>query len=406
MVYRRRTTAVLIAVSTTAGVAGAQSTMPPEFTAECGDCTYKLTFDTPGATDVHYELALPDPSKPAGLRRVYKGASSSAYITVRGAKTASLRACYYPSNCSGWTEITLIPPPDEEGRQAPEFNSVPAIKFLHPAGAENPGMNDLPSENNARPVVVDLSATGQRACTGGVGTRQWNLGTSMIVSLSPDTELKVINSELVEHRDGRWTWSGEIEGDDSGSVALTADDCEETVYVSIRSNKGRFAIRPTAPPHHAVYKVALPADQRQHCTAVVGTAKTLLKIVPAADGSATADQVEIETTRLDRLLNSLQYLIGEDRNHELADFIDTVGSVELVPGAPAQFDLRDGTMNVSASGDMYWTGCLAGEPNGRLRLTVTGTERAIHLVQIRDGDEVSLRKTEAGYRIETNNRSK
>ena len=77
IVHRFSTVALLIGVSMAAGYAAAQSTVPPEFTAECDECAYKLTFESPGATGVHYELALPDPEHPEGLRRVYKGASLS-----------------------------------------------------------------------------------------------------------------------------------------------------------------------------------------------------------------------------------------------------------------------------------------------------------------------------------------
>lgn len=66
----------------TIGKAGETAAIPPEFTRECGECTYKLTFGSPDSAGVYYELALPDPTDPDGRRRVYKGASPRAFITV------------------------------------------------------------------------------------------------------------------------------------------------------------------------------------------------------------------------------------------------------------------------------------------------------------------------------------
>lgn len=397
MVFRHLPTLLVIAASP----AAAQSTMPPEFTAECGECTYKLTFDSPDATGVQYELALPDPSQLDGRRRVYKGASTSAFVTIRGAQNASLRACYHPSNCSGWTEMTLIPPPDAEGKQSPLFSNRPAISLLHPVDASQPVPRDLAVVTKGRPVLMDLSATGQRACTGGTGTRQWNLGTRMLLSLSSELEFKVVNRELIEHRDGRWTWIGDIEGTHSGTVTLTADDCEETAYVSIRSDVGGFAIRPVDAPLHVTYEVDESTDTRERCASANGTATPILDVAMPTDGSSGAGRVEIDAARLHDLVGALPYLAGDDRNHDLADFFNPLLSVELVSGEPAVFDLRDGTISLSASGDMYWSGCLAGEPDSRMMLSVTASDREIHVAQVRDGRHVSLRKTGSGYRIDT-----
>lgn len=250
-------------------------------------------------------------------------------------------------------------------------------------------------------MLLDLSATGQRACTGGVGSRRWNLGTRMVVSLSPDLSLKVVNRELIEHRDGRWTWNGEIEGEHAGTVTLTADDCRETAFVSIRSEAGDFAIQPVDAPIHAVFRVARPPKTRNACSPLDTPPRPLLDISDVPGVSTSVRHVELVSTRLVDLRATVPYLIGEDRDHDLADFLDTAGSVELVPGATASFDLRDGQWNVAPSGDVHWSGCVAGEPDSHLTLRIEGDDPHISVTLRRGNESVSLQHTDAGYRIET-----
>lgn len=394
-------TLLTIALFIVGAVAHAQQTLPHEFTPECGECTYKLTFGSPDSNGVYYELGLPDPTHPDGRRRVYKGSSVSAYITVRGVQAAALRACYSPYSCSDWTELTLIPPPDAEAKTSPDFRTVPPVNLLHTEGADSTLTNGLRKVGEARSVFVDLSATGQRACTGSVGNRRWNLGTRMIVSLLPDLDLKVVNRELIEHNDGRWTWIGKIEGENEGTVTLTADDCRETAFVSIRSDAGDFAIRPIEAPAHSVYPVTSPADTRDACSPLDTSPTALLEISDLPGGSTLVRRVELVTTRLDELQASLPYLIGEDRNHDLADFLNPAGSVELVPGAAATFDLRDGQWNVASSGDVHWSGCVAGEPDSRLTISIAGHDRRVNVTLRRDSELVSLQSTDAGYEIKS-----
>ena len=80
-----------------------------EFTPVCNECVYGINWDHPDPNVKFHELFLPDPKHPDGLRRIFKGPSKNARVTVSGSHTAKLRACFFASNCSSFIDLHMIP---------------------------------------------------------------------------------------------------------------------------------------------------------------------------------------------------------------------------------------------------------------------------------------------------------
>jgi len=385
----------LLSIFLTLQAVRAQAIDSLEFTPECDECVYKVSWSSPGGAG-HYELFLVDPVHPDGRRRIFKGPSENAYITVSGTQTVEVRGCNRGS-CSDFFELPLIPGTESNDDWMKDFRFTRPITLFHEIDKDfaEPAVG-WPADN-FRALAVDTSATGQRVCDKAPSEAVWNIGTRMKVSVASDIDFTVRNREVVEHKDGGWSWLGDIEGSHEGSLTLTTDRCGESVFMAIDSNVGQFVVQPTASAGHVGYEVMV-GDRLPDCHAAPNTdAPPLFGIVeePGVDipspgrkqvlrsRSVTVDIVEF----LERF-SSLTYLVGDDRHYDIARFLATATNIELLAGESVPLDLRQGVILSSQPGRWVWHGCVSGEPDSKARLIVDGSRKTVD-VKIERGNSVT-----------------
>jgi len=363
----------------------AQTLEPREFTPQCNECVYKLSWNSNGGAR-YYELFLVDPLHPDGRRRIYKGPTGSAFVTVSDSQTALVRACNGPGACSELVESPLIR----------EYGKGPnkGIWFTEPISLIHNSDDKIVKPATGWParefeaLIVDITATGQRLCRKGSDEPIWSIGTRMKVRVAAEIEFIATNRSIVEHHDGKWTWIGEIDGEYHGTLTLTTDRCGESVYISIDSDAGQFVVQPVAETLHVGYEVVV-GDQLQGCEGppILG-ATALFDIVDIPGGVVQrASRKKIVRSRsvsidMDEMLDRyspLAYLTGDDRNYDLARFLETATSIELFLGTPVSLELSNGEF-WSYGWDIWgWNGCVTGDPSSEVRLTVNSLQKDINL---------------------------
>lgn len=361
-----------------------------EFTLVCHECVYGVSWEHPDTNIRFHELFLPDPTHPDGIRRIFKGASKSAYVTVSGSQTAKLRSCFSVHNCSTFVELQMIPEnklPDQGLMNKIRITSP--IELLHESSsvAANPAISRRVYE--LRSVLLDFTATGQRGCEKGVGRRKWNIGTRMTITISPDNVFEVRNRSIVEHDDGFWTWTGDITGDHVGTVTITANDCKELAFVSIVSDRGIFAIQPMTAPEHIAYRVD-PSQAIDDCSYPIHEqGSPLIKFEDELDVDLTGSveqhvtrsrQVRFDFDEFDAHVAPLLILLGADRDHDAANFVDTTARLELFPSVETKFDFRHGELVSGNASNWQWRGCKGGDPESQIQLLVDKINRNVFLV--------------------------
>ena len=377
----------------------AQAIGAREFTPKCNECVYKVFWNSEGGAD-YYELFLVDPLYPDGRRRIYKGPSGGAYVTVRGTQTAVVRACNYPNSCSGITEVPLIPDVRPNPDQKKGIRFTDPIPLLHKSDKEVAGPATGWPARNFQALMVDITATGQRGCYEKSNEPIWSIGTRMKVSVAANIEFTATNRSIAEHRDGSWTWIGDIDGEHHGTLALTTDRCGESVYMSIDSDAGQFVVQPVAEALHVGYEV-VAGDRVQGCHAPPSaSAIALFDIVDTTDSvvlrsgrrkAVQSRSVSIHIGEMLERFSPLAYLVGDDRNYDVARFLPTSTSIELFPGVPVPLDLHQGEFWSNSPGRWGWRGCVAGDPSSEVRLSVDQLRNDVNLSIERGNRLVSLK---------------
>jgi hypothetical protein len=376
----------------------AQAIGAREFTPKCDECVYTVSWNSDGGVD-YYELFLVDPLHPDGRRRIYKGPSGGAYVTVRGIQTAMVRACYHPNSCSGLAEAPLIPDVQPDPGKEKDIRITEPIPLLHKSDKEvaRPATTWPARDFNA--LMIDISATGQRVCYEESNQPIWSVGTRMKVRVAADVEFIATNLNIVEHQDGSWTWFGDIDGEHQGTLALTADRCGESVYMSIDSDAGQFVVQPVTEGLHVGYEV-IAGERIQDCLALPSaSATTLIDIVGTPGGVVPRSgqktivrsrAVSIDTSEMFDRFSPLTYLVGDDRNYDVARFLATATSIELFPGVPVPLDLHHGEFWSDSPDRWEWRGCVAGDPASKVRLSVDLLRKDVNLNIERDNRLVLL----------------
>ena len=358
-------TALLARVATVPAEADQPSEQ--ENTAICGECTHRIEWG--GAERVtFYEVFLADPEAEDGRRLAYKGPRSSIYITVHGDQTVLVRACN-SAGCSGLFPIPLTA--ERDFAAPPVYRSWEPLYFLHESDARASPIGVGWPTFEHRSIDVDISASRQQVCGPDPNEPWWFVGTRLIVRLSADEEFVVTNRHVVEHDDGSWTWTGDITGDHDGTMQFTTDACGEAVYASIDSNVGQYVIRPAGDGRHVGYRVE-PGIPTEGCSVLSSEARVaLLQFEEDVAETVNASGVRTRTVNIDHelvasLFSPLEYILGEDRQYNLASFVPTSVYVELFEGEPLALDLHAGNLRRDAL-SWTWRGCVMGQPDRTVR---------------------------------------
>ena len=369
--------------------ANSQGFPTEEFTPVCNECVYGINWDHPDPNVRFHELFLPDPKHPDRLRRIFKGPSKNARVTVSGSQTAKLRACFFEGNCSTFIDLHMIPEkklPDQGLMN--HIRILSPIELLHESSITVVAPNISGRVYEPESVLLDFTATGQRGCERGVGQRTWNIGTRLKISISSENAFEVRNTSVVEHGDGWWTWTGAMTGNHIGTMTMTADDCAEKAYVSIESDYGVYSIQPMAEPAHIIYRVD-PSEDDSDCTqSRYDLGLPLIKFEDGVDGDGSepigefvnrSRVVRFDFEEFDQRVAPFLILLGPDRSHDAANFVNTTATLELFPGDVTKFDFRHGEFTSRDSTAWQWRGCLAGEPDSQLHLVVDRSNQKLNL---------------------------
>ncbi len=383
--------------------AQAQDILKPEFTPKCNECIYKLNWHSTDSDGAYYELFIVDPVHPEGRRRIYKGASGEAFVTVSGPQTAEVRACYYEISCSAFTEIPLVPQTKPANKQQlDKLRITSPIELIHRSSSDAVIPSIGRRVYGVQSVLLDISATGQRGCNNGAGRRVWNIGTRMTITLAPDLVFNVSNRSIVEHDDGLWTWTGDIVDDHDGTVTLTANDCKESAYVSIESDSGNFAIQPTTAPEHVAYGVDATPGSYDCSQPIHEETSPLIEFVDAPGGhdpglvqnfGVRFRYVNLDFDEFSKRFAPLAYIVGKDRDHEISNFLVTLSMFEFFPSFETKFDFRHGDFVSDSAASWRWSGCIAGDEKSRLHLSVDNRNRSVNLRAVRGNRVTTLRPT-------------
>ena len=370
-----------------------------EFTPKCNECVYKVSWNSDSGA-VYFELFLVDPLHPDGRRRIYKGPSGGAYVTVRGTQTALVRACNHPNSCSELIEIPLIPDVRSNPDRKKGIRFTEPFPLLHKSDKEIAGPATGWPARDFKALMIDITAAGQRVCYEESSEPIWSIGTRMKVSVAANVELTATNRSIVEHRDGSWTWFGDIDGEHHGKLALTTDRCGGSVFISIDSDAGQFVVQPVGEFLHVGYEV-FPGDLLQGCQAPPSSGATALFDIADTPGGAKlrsgrktvvrSRSVSIDIGEMLDRFSPLAYLVGDDRNYDVARFLETAMSVELFPGVPVPLDLHHGEFWSNSPDRWRWRGCVAGDPASEVRLSVDLLRKDVNL-SIERGNRLVLLK--------------
>lgn len=384
----------LLSILNTQQPAKAQAVDSLEFTPVCDECVYRISWNSAGAD--YYEVFVVDLLHPDGRRRIYKGPSGNAYVTVSGTQTAEIRACNR-GGCSAATELPLIRDTRSNDDWKKNFRFTSPITLLHRIDDEIAGLTVGWPTDNVGAVSVDTTATGQRVCQKEPSEAVWNIGTRMKVSVAPDIDFTVKNREIIEHEAGSWSWFGDIEGSHEGTLTLTTDRCGDSVFMSIDSDAGKFVVQPEGTPNHVVYEVIV-GDRPPDChSAPITDAVPLFDVVdkPGVDMPRSGNRrvlrsrsVSIDISEFLNRFSSLAYLVGDDRSYDIARFLDTATSIEFLPGESVPLDLRHGVILTSLPDRWVWHGCVAGDSDSKARLIVDVSRKTVD-VMIEQGNKVT-----------------
>lgn len=393
------------------GTASAQEIFPPEFTPVCNECIHMLGWSAPDhRAEYYYEVYLLDESRPEDRRRIYKGPSHETFITVSGTPIAQVLTCAFGMLCSDPEERMLIPQGQSEVPDV--FKGMrlsQSLELLHDTGESMNWPDIARGFDSIRAVALDLTATGQRGCELGIGNRRWNLGARMTIAVTPELKFKVRNLSVTEHRDGRWTWTGRIEGEHKGRVVLTTDDCAQETFVTIKSDAGDFAIQPVSELQHIVYRVVEPSQASDCSAPVSGEPTPIFELLDTELNDVNETQsghraqpryVKLDVDEFKNRMHRLRYLSGVDRDHDVGMFLNPLMSLTLAPDLNIQFDLRHGDFTDDMDTRWSWSGCVAGSQDGQLRISI---DQGIEDVSVYYNDllvNVTMNRAEEGvYRI-------
>ena len=350
-----------------------------EHTAICGECTHRIEWG--GAERVQfYEVFVADPEAEDGRRLAYKGPRSSIYITVHGDQTVLVRACN-SAGCSGLFPIALTA--ERDYAAPPVYRSWEPNHFVHESDAPTAPIGVGWPTFEHRSLVVDISATRQQVCGPDPNEPWWYVGTRLLVRLSAGVEFVVTNRHIVEHDDGSWTWTGDITGDHKGTMQFTADACGEAIHARIDSDAGHYVIRPDSDGNHVGYRVE-PGNRTEGCSVLSSESREALLrlegLTPVAVNSSGRRErtVDVDQELVGRLFAPLEYILGEDREYDVASFVPTWVYVELFEGEPLELDLHTGSLRRGAL-SWSWQGCAAGQPDRDVRFNASWSGGTIRM---------------------------